>query len=117
MLEITDSKQLLNYVKEECLLIELIRQINKDCELSNLNFYIKESEELELIIEALQKLILNLLEQNYEGYLRLIYRIDLAEKELLLIQKEAFEERIQRLAFSILKREYQKVWFRFRYKN
>ena len=112
MLPVQNTLELLNKVEFENLYQQLISQLNKDFQLSNLD----ESIELSLtpvkLKEILRKIILNLLTNNYDDYLNLMYRIDVPEKELATLKAENLETTINQITFLILKREYQKVWFK-----
>lgn len=112
MLPIQNVIELLQKVEVEDLYQNLILQLNKDFQLSNLN----ESFELSLtsikLKERLSNTILNLLTNNYDDYLNLMYRIDVSEKELATLKSENLETTIEQVTFLILKREYQKVWFK-----
>ena len=114
MLPTQNSLELLNIVESENLFQNLILQLNKDFQLSNLS----ESFELSItpiqLKEQLNKIIVNLLTNNYDDYLNFLYRVDVPEKELLTIKSNNLEATINQITFLILKREYQKVWFKNR---
>ena len=59
----------------------------------------------------------NLIAFNYDGYLNLVYRVDVSERELLSVKTGDSEELISLIAFLILKRECQKVWIKRNYKD
>ena len=114
MLPVHNALELLQKVAIENLYQHLINQLNKDFQLSNLD----ESFELSLtpahLKEELSKIILNLLTNKYDDYLNLMYRIDVSEKELLNLKSDHLVTTVEQLTFLILKREYQKVWFKNR---
>jgi len=114
MLPTQNSLELLNIVESENLFQNLILQLNKDFQLSNLG----ESFELSItptqLKEQLSKIILKLLTNNYDDYLNFLYRVDVPEKELLTVKSNNLEATINQVTFLILKREYQKVWFKNR---
>jgi len=116
MLQEQNSLELLSKVELENLYHKLITQLNKDFKLANLSNTFLESlnpsDLIKFVAIALKQLITN----NYDGYLNLIYRIDISEKELLIVKSDNLETTIEQLTFLILKREYQKVWFKKNYK-
>lgn len=93
----------------------LIQQLNKDFILAGTD-YISFSQTLGLdeLIYSLSDVIEKLFKGRYDSYLNFIYRVDVAEKEMLKadIASETF---FKDLAKVILKRELQKVWFRSKF--
>ncbi len=114
MLPIQNTLELLQKIDTENLYQNLIQQLNKDFQLSNLD----ESFELSLtpvqLKEILSKIILNLLTNKYDDYLIFLYRVDVLEKELAALKAANLETTAEQITFLILKREYQKVWFKNR---
>ena len=91
------------------LYLNLVQQLNKDFQLSNLNESFEVFNTPIQLREGLSKIILNLLTNNYDDYLNLMYRIDVPEKELATLKTENLEATIEEINFLILKREYKKV--------
>ncbi len=114
MLPVPNALELLQKVKVENLYQQLILQLNKDFQLSNLSENFELSYTPIQLKEVLSKLVLNLLTNNYDDYLNLMYRIDVPEKELATLKAENLETTVEQITFLILKREYQKVWFKNR---
>ena len=114
MLPIQNTLELLTEVNIENLYQNLILQINKDFQLSNLNETIELSSTPVQLKETLSKILLKLFTSNYDDYLNLMYRIDVPEKELVTLKTENLETTIDQITFLILKREYQKIWFKNR---
>ena len=114
MLSEQNSLELLQKVEVENLYKNLIKQLNKDFLLSNLS----ESFELSImpiqLKETLSEILLKLLTNQYDDYLNFLYRIDVPEKELLTIKSNNLATIVEQITFLILKREYQKVWFKNR---
>jgi len=114
MLPVQNTLELLTKVEVENLYQNLIIQLNKDFQLSNLSeTFVLSSTPVELK-ETLNKILFKLLTNNYDDYLNLMYRIDVPEKELATLKTENLETTIDQITFLILKREYQKVWFKNR---
>ena len=114
MLQGKTSLELLQCGEAENLIVKLIEQLNKDFELANIN------EEFELNISVLElknnldSLLLHLITKKYDDYLNLLYRIDVSEKEMATISYNNLAETIENITFLVLKREFQKVWFKNR---
>jgi len=114
MLPVQNVLELLQNVEGENLYQQLILQLNKDFQLSNLDESFELSSTPVQLKETLSKRILNLLTNKYDDYLNLMYRIDVSEKELATIKSDHLETTVEQITFLILKREYQKVWFKNR---
>ena len=112
MLAAQNTLELLQKVAVEDLYQKLIEQLNKDFQLSNL------SENFELSIspielkEKLSNIIQELFTNHYDDYLNFLYRVDVPEKELLAIKSDNSNDIVAQITYLILKREYQKVWFK-----
>lgn len=115
MLPEQNSLELLQKVEVENLYQNLIKQLNKDFQLSNLSDRFELSSTPVQLKEALCKIVLKLLTNHYDDYLNLLYRVDVPEKELLTIKSDNLETITNQITYLILKREYQKVWFKNRF--
>ncbi|WP_456423735.1 hypothetical protein [Lutibacter sp.] len=104
--------ELLEKVTNENLYQNLIIQLNKDFQLSNLNESFELSSEPNQLKKTLATILLKLITQQYDDYLNLLYRIDVSEKELLTVKSNTLKVTVEQITFIILKREYQKVWFK-----
>ncbi|GAA3645604.1 hypothetical protein [Flavivirga jejuensis] len=91
---------------------KLIIQLNKDFLLANLDLDFHEEvlpSSLKLILhEAVYKLI----QEKFTEYLNLLYIIDVPEKEVKALNGDDLLELSEAVSFLILKREWQKVWFK-----
>ena len=97
------------------LYLKLIEQINKDFNLANegIDFPMRISpDELK---EQLQEKIYRLIQYKFAEYLNLLYIIDVAEDQIKKLDGSDIQELSGQVAFLILKREWQKVWFRNNY--
>ncbi len=106
------SLELLNSIAIENLYIHLIAQLNKDFQLANISgsFDIKASPVQ--LKKELFAILLNLITNQYDDYLNLIYRIDVPESELAKLKQDNLTTNIEEITYLVLKREYQKVWFK-----
>ena len=110
-----DSLVLIQDIQKEDLYAQTIHQLNKDFQLANIDKNISPSLAPLDLKKELNSFILGLLTNNYDGYLNLLYRIDVSEKELRKLSGKILTDTVDEISFLILKREFQKVWFKKRY--
>ncbi len=97
------------------LYLKLVEQLNKDFNLANeaVDFPLSISpSELKL---QLHEKIYRLIQYKFAEYLNLLYIIDVAEEEIKKQDGSDLVILAEQVAFLILKREWQKVWFRNKY--
>ena len=106
---------LLEEAEKEALYLKLIEQINKDFNLANegIDFPMSISPE-ELKIQLYEK-IYRLIQYKFAEYLNLLYIIDVSENQIKKLDGSDLLVLAENVAFLILKREWQKVWFRNKY--
>lgn len=103
---------LITQAEEENLYFKLIEQVNKDFGLAN------ESVDIPLSIlpfefkNRIHEKILYLIQHKFAEYLNLLYIIDVPENEIKKLDGSDLVHLAEQVAFLILKREWQKVWFR-----
>lgn len=108
------SIEYLQEVENKELLIKLILQIKKDAQMVGVDFEInKESSPYELV-NYLQIFLSNLIQNNFNAYANLLYRVDIPEKKLLDLQDLEISILVKNIAILLLKKEWQKVWFKSR---
>ncbi len=102
--------------KEEnkVLLKNLILQIRKDAQMSGLEFNLNKYSTVEILIEFLHKFLSELIQKDYTSFANFLYRIDVSEKEIVKINETSLETTVNRINELILRKEWQKVWFRSR---
>lgn len=103
---------LLSEAESENLYLRLLEQLNKDFNLANeaIDFPMSILPE-ELKIQLHEK-IYRLIQYKFAEYLNLLYIIDVSEEQIKKLDGADLSELAQEVAFLILKREWQKVWFR-----
>jgi len=103
---------LLSEAGKENLYLKLIAQINKDFNLANeaIDFPMSTNPE-ELKIQLHEK-IYRLIQYRFAEYLNLLYIIDVSEDQIKKLDGSDLVVLSEQVAFLILKREWQKVWFR-----
>ena len=114
--EVQNSKQLLELSGNQALYDSLVLQLKKDFTLSNNPLNITRDIQSEELLKVLVEKIYVLMMEKFEDYLNVLYIIDIPEKEFEHIQMTDAVEVSRQMTFLILKREYQKVWFRNKYK-
>ena len=107
-----DSITLLKQIESKDLIIPLIRQINKDANLSGLDLDLAENLRPKQIVDQLYQIFQKLVTNNFDGLLNFLYRVDLSESVLKSIQQRMPEKITEHLTVLVLKREWQKVYFR-----
>ena len=106
---------LINQAEEEHLYFKLIEQVNKDFALAN------EPIDVPIDIfplhfkERVHEKILKLIQIKFAEYLNLLYIIDVSESEIKKLDGSDLVQLSEQVTFLILKREWQKVWFRNKY--
>ena len=107
---------LLQEAEKETLYVNLITQMNKDFNLANeaVDFPLSLLPD-ELKIQLHEK-IYRLIQYKFAEYLNLLYIIDVSEEEIKKLDGSDLVILAEQVAFLILKREWQKVWFRNKYK-
>lgn len=94
---------------------KLIAQINKDFNLAN------EAVEFPLDLtpialkEVLKEKIYRLIQYKFAEYLNLLYIIDVPEEQIKTLDGTDLVALSEQVTFLLLKREWQKVWFRNNY--
>jgi len=108
-------ESLISQAEEEHLYFKLIEQVNKDFALANESLDVPTSifpfEFKNLVQEKIYKLI----QYKFSEYLNLLYIIDVPEEQIKKLDGSDLVELSEQVAFLVLKREWQKVWFRNKY--
>ena len=103
---------LLCEAEAENLYLKLIEQINKDFNLANESIdFPLSTKPMELKVQLHEK-IYRLIQYKFAEYLNLLYIIDVAEDQIKKLDGSDVAALSEQVAFLILKREWQKVWFR-----
>ena len=94
---------------------KLIEQLNKDFLLAN----IEEDFDINIspthLKQMLHETIFGLIQNKFSDYLNLLYIIDVSEKQIKQLDGEDTLLLSEQVSFLILKREWQKVWYRYKY--
>ena len=106
------AENLLAEAEKENLYQKLIEQINKDFNLANEAIDIPELTSSEDLKTILHEKVYRLIQYKFAEYLNLLYIIDVSESEIKKLDGSDISALSEQVAFLILKREWQKVWFK-----
>ncbi|HEX8575979.1 MAG TPA: hypothetical protein VF677_06755 [Flavobacterium sp.] len=106
---------LLCEANKENLYQELLEQINKDFNLANEGVDFPKSTKPEELKLQLHEKIYRLIQYKFAEYLNLLYIVDVPEDQIKKLDGSDLVQLAEQVAFLILKREWQKVWFRNKY--
>ncbi|WP_420602885.1 hypothetical protein [Flagellimonas sp.] len=111
------SLEILQSAQEELLYNRLLQQIKKDFTLANVELKISEGVEPVQLKDVLREKIYFLLLEKFQEYLNLLYVVDIPEKEMKKIHSLDAVDAATEVCFLVLKREWQKVWFKNKYNS
>jgi len=94
---------------------KLIFQLNKDFLLANIDLDFHEDILPSSLKLLLHETVYKLIQEKFTEYLNLLYIIDVSEKEVKALDGDDILKLSENVTFLILKREWQKVWFRNKY--
>ncbi|HSD15446.1 MAG TPA: hypothetical protein VLB74_12415 [Flavobacterium sp.] len=105
---------LLSEAQKEALYVKLVEQINKDFTFANetVDFPVAITP-IDLKVQLHEK-IYRLIQHKFAEYLNLLYIIDVPEDQVKKLDGSDLVDLSEQVVFLILKREWQKVWFRNR---
>jgi len=107
---ITEANQLDLYKK-------LVRQINKDFLFANIDLDFSEDILPESLKLLLHETIYKLIQEKFSEYLNLLYIVDVPEVNIRALDGNDTLKLSEDVTFLILKREWQKVWFKNKYSS
>lgn len=110
-----DSKTLLQASIDEDLYEKMVAQIVKDFTLANITIDLPLKVSPKNLKTILHQKVYRLITERFTDYLNLLYIIDVPERLIKQIKATDAIEIADHVSFLILKREFQKVWFKRRY--
>lgn len=110
-----NTNLLLEEAEKESLYFKLIEQINKDFNLANEGIDLPKSISPEELKIQMHGKIFRLIQYKFAEYLNLLYIIDVSEDQIKKLDGSDLVILSENVAFLILKREWQKVWFKNKY--
>ena len=94
---------------------KLIHQLNKDFHFANIDLDFNENVLPETLKINLHEVVYRLIQEKFTEYLNLLYIIDVPEQDVKALKGDDVLKLSEAVSFLILKREWQKVWFRNKY--
>lgn len=113
----SNSLELLEAVQREQLYQKLIQQIKKDFDLANIAIEIPSEITPAALKSVVHEKLYVLLVERFDQYLNLLYVIDISEREVKNIQAMDAVDVTAEVTFLLLKREWQKVWYKAKYSS
>jgi len=114
-MEQENALQLLQTVQQENAYVKVVEQLNKDMYMAALDIEFPTDITPASLVKNLQMQLETLLLRKYDDYLNLMYRVDVQEADLLKLNGLFAEDLLKEITFLILKREWQKVYFRSKF--
>ncbi len=94
---------------------KLVQQLNKDLLYANINLQFDDEVLPNSLKLILHETVYKLIQEKFGDYLNLLYIIDVPENQIKKLDGSNILQLSETVAFLILKREWQKVWFRNKY--
>lgn len=109
------SMELLEIVRQEGLYPRLLQQIKKDFGMANVPINIPMDISPEELKRAIHEKIYYLIVEKFQEYLNLLYVVDISEREVKKIAPSDVVDVSAEVSLLLLKREWQKVWYKAKY--
>ncbi|PXX25909.1 hypothetical protein [Arenibacter sp. ARW7G5Y1] len=106
---------LLKHAKDQSLYQDLVSQLQKDFVFANVFIELPDNIPPKDLKTLVHEKVYYLIMEKFTDYLNLLYIIDVPEKAVKAIETTDVVEISEQVTFEILKREWQKVWFRNKY--
>lgn len=113
--DLKDSNALLRYSVEIALYDKLVIQLNKDLNLANIELSFSDDVEPKVLKSELHEMVYKLINDRFADYLNLLYVIDVSESQVKKLDGSDALRLSEQITFLILKREWEKVWYRNKY--
>lgn len=111
----TTFEDLVSKASEYDLYTKLIKQLNKDFALANIDLNFEEDILPSSLKYVLHETLYNLIQTKFIDYLNLLYIIDVSEEKIKQLDSYDTLELSEKVTFLILQREWQKVWYKSQY--
>lgn len=107
--------ELITQANSEDLYSKLVKQLNKDFLLANIDLDFDEDILPTSLKFILHETVYNLIQEKFAEYLNLLYIIDVPERKIKQLDGSDMVLLSEQVTFLILQREWQKVWYRHKY--
>jgi hypothetical protein len=111
----SNSIALLEHANQKQLYQKLVQQLQKDFTLANIDITIDENLSPEGLKNLIHEKLYRLLLERFSEYLNLLYVVDVPEKAFKDIHMTDVVEVAEQVTFLVLKREFEKVFWKMRY--
>lgn len=111
----TTFEDLINEANQLNLYKNLVLQLNKDFKFANVDLDFHEDILPTSLKLMLHETIYKLIQEKFVDYLNLLYIIDVPENKVKALNGDDTLKLSEEVSFLILKREWQKVWFKKHY--
>lgn len=115
MLVPNNFEELITQANKENLYNKLIKQLNKDFLLANIDLDFDEEVLPTSLKYMLHETVFKLIQEKFTEYLNLLYIIDVSEDKVRQLDGSDIVLLSEQVSFLILQREWQKVWYRQKY--
>ena len=105
-------EDLVQKASKEDLYQKLIQQLNKDLMLANINLEFDDDILPTSLKLMLHETVYKLIQEKFTDYLNLLYIVDVSEEKVRQLDGNDTLKLSEQVSFLILKREWQKVWFK-----
>ncbi|PCE66674.1 hypothetical protein [Sediminicola luteus] len=113
--KVSNSEELVQEANKEALFTALVKQLNKDLHLANIPYTFENDRYVPEFLVEFGRMLYDLIQHKFDEYLNLLYIVDVPEHQIKNIKETDLERLVPQVAFLILKREWQKVWYKNRY--
>ncbi|MCB0462229.1 MAG: hypothetical protein R2816_02090 [Flavobacteriaceae bacterium] len=109
--------ELITQASSENLYVKLVRQLNKDFLLANIDLDFEEDILPTSLKYMLQDIVFKLIQERFSEYLNVLYIVDVPEQKVKQLDGSDIAELSEQVTFLILQREWQKVWYKDTYRS
>lgn len=117
MKNITTFEDVIAEANQLSLYHKLITQLNKDLILANIDLEFNEEVQPISLKLMLHQTIFKLIQEKFMNYLNLLYVIDVSEEQVKQLDGTDVMQLSEDVTFLILKREWQKVYYRNKFQS
>lgn len=107
--------ELISKTTELELYSKLVKQVNKDFLLANIDLDFDEDIVPSSLKYLLHEVVFKLIQEKFAEYLNLLYIVDVSEEKIRKLDGSDTLKLSEQVTFLILQREWQKVWYRNEY--
>lgn len=111
----TTFEALVDEANSSELYTKLVKQLNKDFLLANIDLDFHEEILPSSLKLLLHETIYKLIQDKFIEYLNLLYIVDVSEKQVKALDGNDTLKLAEDVSFLILRREWQKVWYKNKY--